>query len=139
VILKKIPVSNINHWYIQNVMTMEEYSLRKNIHPRIITLYDAFFYHPSTIPESVEKEKERSISKSAKSQTLASNIKNKFKNLNRVLRGGKKKKRKDNKARIRRRKSSKYNYLRKKNTNQRNNSNSRPKLIKQRIKKIYIY
>jgi len=98
VILKKIPVTNINHWYIQNVMTMEEYSLRKNIHPRIITLHDAFFYHPSSSPETLEKEKERSISKSTKSQTLASNIKNKFKNLNRVLRGGKKKKRKDNKG-----------------------------------------
>ncbi len=76
-------------------MTMEEYSLRKNIHPRIITLHDAFFYHPSSPAESIEKEKEKSISKSTKSQTLASNIKNKFKNLNRVLRGGKKKKRKD--------------------------------------------
>jgi len=97
VILKKIPVCNINHWYIHNVMTMEEYALRKNIHPRIITLHDAFFYHPSS-PESLEKEKEKSISKSTKSQTLASNIKNKFKNLNRVLRGGKKKKRKDNKG-----------------------------------------
>lgn len=94
VILKKIPVCNINHWYINNVMTMEEYSLRKNIHPRIITLYDAFFYHPSSI-DSIEKEKEKSITKSGKSQNLATNIKNKFKNLNRVLRGGKKKKRKD--------------------------------------------
>jgi len=73
---------------------MEEYSLRKNIHPRIITLYDAFFYHPSSI-DSIEKEKEKSITKSGKSQNLATNIKNKFKNLNRVLRGGKKKKRKD--------------------------------------------
>jgi len=92
VILKKIPVSNINHWYINNVMTMEEYSLRKNIHPRIITLHDAFFYYPQ-IPETVEKEK--SIAKSTKSQKLTTNIKNKIKNLNRVLRAGKKKKRKE--------------------------------------------
>jgi len=94
VILKKIPVSNINHWYINNVMTMEEYSLRKNIHPRIITLYDAFFYCPCSTPD-LDNEKEKSIAKSTKSQKLASNIKNKFKNLNKVLRGGKKKKRKD--------------------------------------------
>jgi len=86
VILKKIPVNNINHWYINNVMTMEEYSLRKNIHPRIIALHDAFFYYPI----STEKEKE----KSEKSPKLVS-FKNPFKNLNRVLRGGKKKKRKD--------------------------------------------
>jgi len=96
VILKRIPVSNINHWYINNVMTMEEYSLRKNIHPRIITLHDAFFYHPNTVDKLDEDdEKEKSISKSVKSQTFASNIKNKFKNLNKVLRGGKKKKRKE--------------------------------------------
>jgi len=94
VILKRIPVSNINHWYVHNVMTMEEYSLRKNIHPRIITLHDAFFYHPNT-SDKLDDEKEKSITKSVKSQTFASNIKNKFKNLNKVLRGGKKKKRKE--------------------------------------------
>ncbi|OUM57049.1 hypothetical protein PIROE2DRAFT_18081 [Piromyces sp. E2] len=76
-------------------MTMEEYSLRKNIHPRIITLHDAFFYYPST-PETLEKENEKSITKSTKSQKFTNNIKNKFKNLNKVLRGGgKKKKRKE--------------------------------------------
>jgi len=75
-------------------MTMEEYSLRKNIHPRIISLHDAFFYYPQS-PETLDKEVEKSIAKSTKSQKLATNIKNKFKNLNRVLRGGKKKKRKE--------------------------------------------
>jgi serine/threonine protein kinase len=96
VILKRIPVSNINHWYINNVMTMEEYSLRKNIHPRIITLHDAFFYYPDS-SDRLEAEKAKSITaKAAKSQSFAKNIKNKFKNLNKVLRGGgKKKKRKD--------------------------------------------
>ncbi|ORX56466.1 kinase-like protein [Piromyces finnis] len=114
VILKKIPVNNINHWYINNIMTMEEYSLRKNIHPRIITLYDAFLYYP-TSTESLDKEKEKSIAKSTKSQTLAVNIKNKFKNLNRILKGGKKKKRKENG----------------KEKNEENNKNSEPKEIEE--------
>ncbi|ORX81551.1 kinase-like protein [Anaeromyces robustus] len=78
---------------------MEEYSLRKNIHPRIITLHDAFFYHPSP-PENEnedenENENEKSVAKITKSQTFASNIKLKFKNLNKVLKVGKKKKRKE--------------------------------------------
>jgi hypothetical protein len=92
VILKRIPVNNINHWYIKDVMTMEEYSLRKNIHPRIITLHDAFFYHPNSPIEKDNNEKDKTTTKS---QTFATNIKNKFKNLNKVLRGGKKKREKE--------------------------------------------
>ena len=71
---------------------MEEYSLRKNIHPRIITLHDAFFYHPNSPIEKDNNEKDKTTTKS---QTFATNIKNKFKNLNKVLRGGKKKREKE--------------------------------------------